>query len=96
MRRFRITAVACTALLNICLIEWAAASADKTKPEITFQVSDNVEAILDKRCYFCHDEDEQKGDIRLDNLNDLDTPKRLDLFNRMQEQVYFLSLLKQF
>ena len=89
MRRFRITAVACTALLNICLIEWAAASADKTKPEITFQVSDNVEAILDKRCYFCHDEDEQKGDIRLDNLNDLDTPKRLDLFNRMQEQVYF-------
>ena len=44
---------------------------------------------MDKRCYFCHDEDEQKGDIRLDNLNDLDTPKRLDLFNRMQEQVYF-------
>jgi hypothetical protein len=89
MRRSRITAAVCIALLNICFNDGAAASVDKTKPEIAFLVPDKIDDILDSRCYFCHDEDEQKGDIRLDNLNDLDTPKRLDLFNRMQEQVHF-------
>lgn len=89
MRRSRITAAVCIALLNICFIDGAAASVDKTKPEIAFLVPDKIDDILDNRCYFCHDEDEQKGDIRLDNLNDLDTLKRLDLFNRMQEQVHF-------
>ncbi|MDB4566904.1 heme-binding domain-containing protein, partial [Akkermansiaceae bacterium] len=44
--------------------------------------------FLANYCYDCHDET-QKGDIRLDNLAALDNPKRLDLLNRMQEQVYF-------
>ena len=89
MRKFRLTATLSTALLNLCVIECAVAAEKKAGVDSAFHVSEKVEAILDKRCYFCHDEDEQKGDIRLDNLHELDIPKRLDLFNRMQEQVYF-------
>ncbi len=89
MRRSRLIAALSTALLNLCVIECAVAAEEKAGRDSTFHVSEKVEAILDKRCYFCHDEDEQKGDIRLDNLHELDIPKRLDLFNRMQEQVYF-------
>ena len=47
------------------------------------------ETLLETYCYDCHDEDTQKGDIRLDNLAGLPTPKRMDLLNRVQEQVYF-------
>jgi Planctomycete cytochrome C len=48
-----------------------------------------AEAILDRYCFTCHDEEMQIGNIRLDSLADLDTSKRLDLLNRMQEQIYF-------
>lgn len=53
-----------------------------------FEVQGPVAGFLENYCYDCHDET-QKGDIRLDNLAALDNPKRLDLLNRMQEQVYF-------
>ncbi|MFT5904555.1 MAG: hypothetical protein ACI9E1_000139 [Cryomorphaceae bacterium] len=89
MRKSRLITAASTALLSICVIECGVAAEQKTGVDRAFHVSEKTEAILDKHCYFCHDEDEQKGDIRLDNLNDLDTTKRLDLFNRMQEQLYF-------
>ena len=48
-----------------------------------------VEDLMANYCFDCHDEDTQKGDIRLDNLLDLNLPKRLDLLNRMQEQAFF-------
>lgn len=54
-----------------------------------FVIPGKAEAILDRYCYNCHDEDTQKGDIRMDNLADMETSKRLDLLNRMQEQLYF-------
>ena len=89
MRRSQLIATVCTALLNYCTIECVVASEEKTAAHPAFQVSQEAETILDRYCYHCHDEDEQKGDIRLDNLSDLEIPKRLDLFNRMQEQLYF-------
>ena len=89
MRRSQLIATVCTAFLNYCTIECVVASEEKTAAHPAFQVSQEAETILDRYCYHCHDEDEQKGDIRLDNLSDLEIPKRLDLFNRMQEQLYF-------
>lgn len=54
-----------------------------------FRLSDETDDILAAHCYNCHDDESQKGDIRLDNLAELDLDKRLNILNRMQEQVYF-------
>ena len=44
--------------------------------------------ILENYCYSCHDEWEQKGDLQLDQLGKLPLDGRLDVFNKIQEQVY--------
>lgn len=49
----------------------------------------DVLTVLESRCFSCHDEDSAKGDVRLDHLDTLALDKRLDLFNRAQEQVFF-------
>jgi hypothetical protein len=89
MRRARFIAAASTAILCTCVVESAAASDEKASPEPAFQISGETDALLARYCYNCHDDEDQEGDIRLDNLADLDTSKRLDLLNRMQEQLYF-------
>jgi cytochrome c553 len=57
--------------------------------EHTFKLPAEADALLDTYCYSCHDDDTQKGDIQLDNLIDLEPQKRLDMLNRMQEQLFF-------
>ncbi|MFZ9937490.1 MAG: DUF1588 domain-containing protein [Luteolibacter sp.] len=57
-----------------------------------FRLPQQTDAILGQYCYSCHDEDIQKGDTRLDDIATLDTRKRLDLLNRMQEQVFFRNM----
>ena len=44
--------------------------------------------LLQKFCFDCHDSDTQKGDVRLDNLSTLKHQDRLDMLNRVQEQIY--------
>ena len=48
-----------------------------------------VDAVLDTYCYACHDEDTQKGKVQLDNLADVGLDSRLELLNKMQEQLHF-------
>ena len=48
--------------------------------------------ILFNRCWDCHDEWESKGDVRLDQMDKLPLAQRLDLLNRVQEQVYFQQM----
>lgn len=43
---------------------------------------------LKNYCYDCHDGDSEKGDVRIDNLASLKLSDRLDLLNRLQEQLY--------
>ncbi len=88
MKAARTIAIGFTALLQICLIGSVAAEV-KSSSAATFKIPEKTEVILDRYCFACHDEDMQKGNIRLDNLADLDTPKRLDLLNRIQEQIHF-------
>lgn len=59
-------------------------SADKTP----FKLETKVEKLFDAYCLNCHDSDTQKGNIRLDNLAELPLKGRLDLLNRVHEQVY--------
>ena len=72
-----------------CIQCWAAGAGGKAGSEAGFQVPGDFDTLLDRYCYSCHDEDTQKRDIRLDNLPDLEMDKRLDLLNRMQEQLFF-------
>jgi Protein of unknown function (DUF1588)/Protein of unknown function (DUF1592)/Protein of unknown function (DUF1585) len=54
----------------------------------TFRVGEQVLPSLNSYCYSCHDADVQKSDVRLDNLESLSLDARLDLLNRMQEQIF--------
>ena len=74
---------------------FAAAQNEKTSTSQAFLISEKTGALLDNYCYSCHDTDTQKGDVRLDNLSELETPKRLDLLNKMQEQLYFQHMPPQ-
>jgi len=89
MTRARLIAAVFTAILSTGITELAAAPDEKTTPAHAFRISEETDALLDNYCYTCHDEETQKGDIRLDNLGGLESSKRLDLLNRMQEQLYF-------
>ena len=88
MRRVRSNPATFTAFLVTCIIGSVAAE-DTAGADHEFQISGDTDALLARYCYNCHDDEEQKGDIRLDNLISLDTSKRLDILNRMQEQLYF-------
>lgn len=55
-------------------------------------VPPKVAEILDYYCFECHDADRQKGDVRFDNLHKIPLNSRLDLLNKMQEQVYFAQM----
>jgi Protein of unknown function (DUF1588)/Protein of unknown function (DUF1592)/Protein of unknown function (DUF1585)/Planctomycete cytochrome C len=55
-------------------------------------VPKDLEILLEDNCYECHEDGTEKGDVRLDNLTDLPLSARLDLLNRVQEQVYLKQM----
>ena len=57
--------------------------------EGVYTLPKKLDSAMSNYCFSCHDDDIQKGDIRLDNLQTVDQDKRLDLLSRIQEQVYF-------
>ena len=67
-------------------------AAPDSAADTAFHLPERTDVLLDRYCYSCHDEDIQKGDTRLDDIGTLDTQKRLDLLNRMQEQVFFQNM----
>ena len=82
----RIARLLCFALASIGL--GTAAETNQGGGKSHFAYPEKILDVVDYYCLECHDST-QKGDIRLDNLGDLDLDKRLDLLNRVQEQVYF-------
>ena len=51
--------------------------------------------LVAKYCFSCHDEWEQKGDLQFDNLNTLNPQARLDILNKMQEQLFIEEMPTQ-
>ena len=51
-----------------------------------------VNSFIQKYCADCHDEDTQKGKVRLDNLSSLSLDARLEMLNRVQEQIYIKEM----
>jgi mono/diheme cytochrome c family protein len=47
-----------------------------------------VQNLFSSYCLTCHDADAMKGKVQLDNLSQLSVDARLELLNRVQEQVY--------
>jgi hypothetical protein len=60
--------------------------------ETAFRVDPAAHEILETHCFDCHEQGTEKGDIRLDNLDELPLSARLDLMNRIQEQVYLKQM----
>lgn len=77
------------AIMLANMIGSSATAEENSIQDRPFLISEETAAFLENHCYDCHDADTQKGDIRLDQLSNLENPKRLDLLNRMQEQLYF-------
>jgi mono/diheme cytochrome c family protein len=57
-------------------------------PAEPFRVAEKVLLLLETHCISCHGADDQKGDVRLDQLQGLTLDARLDLLNRVQEQIF--------
>ncbi|MFT5129362.1 MAG: hypothetical protein ACI8W8_002984 [Rhodothermales bacterium] len=71
-----------TSLLFLTLIAGSAFA------ESAFRTSLQADTLLGRYCLDCHDDEVEKGDVRLDNLGELKLADRLDLLNRVQEQLY--------
>ena len=55
-------------------------------------IDSRVKPLLEDYCVSCHEDGTTKGDVRLDNLAELPLEARLDLMNRMLEQVYLQQM----
>jgi len=55
-------------------------------------VSKKAAAVLEAHCLDCHDADTQKGEVRLDALSAMALQPRLDLLNRVQEQLFLKEM----
>ena len=55
-------------------------------------ISPKARVLLEAYCMDCHGEDSQKGDVRLDNLAGMALEARLELFNRIQEQLFLKQM----
>ncbi|QOV87388.1 DUF1588 domain-containing protein [Humisphaera borealis] len=65
-----------------------AESKPASTPPLPFRVDEKVLTLLDNYCFSCHNADNQKGDVKLDDLGRLSLDARLDLLNRVQEQLF--------
>ncbi len=57
-----------------------------------FAMPDKMEDLLANYCFDCHDNETKKGEVRLDNLATLALKDRLDLLNRVQEQIFIKEM----
>jgi len=78
--------------LHTCSFVFWFVLADLAFAEEKLVVPVQVEDLTANYCLDCHDDEVQKGDIRFDNLTDLKLLKRLDMLNRMQEQIFFKQM----
>ena len=63
-----------------------------TEKVTSFAVSPKVVELMESYCFSCHDGESKKGDVQLDNLATLALKDRLDLLNKMQEQLYLKEM----
>ena len=55
----------------------------------SFVVPNNLQAVIKSRCVDCHNAETSEGNVRLDVLADVKQDERLELLNKVQEQIFF-------
>ena len=60
--------------------------------EEDFKAAPEIHTILKNHCYDCHDDDTQEGDVNLYKLSELVGDARMQLLNRIEEQVYLSQM----
>jgi len=75
-------------VLFSCLVSLGFTAAEAKAPP-KFLVPSQILKLLDRHCFSCHDEETQKGEVRLDHLGELTLDVRLSLLNKVQEQLFF-------
>lgn len=79
-------------LFFLTILMMSPCHADKVAKPGAFKITPDIVNLLEANCYDCHDEWEQKGEIRLDQLETLSLSFRLDLLNKMQEKIRFKEM----
>jgi len=80
----RLVFMATTILLATC-----ADGIDTAQGADSLVIPNTVQAVIANRCSDCHSGDESEGGVQLDALNKINLNERLDLLNKVQEQVFF-------
>lgn len=65
------------------------ASVGYAQGDAAFVVPDNVQSVITSRCVDCHGADTAEADVRLDNFTTLKLDARLELLNKVQDQLFF-------
>ncbi|MEO2035006.1 MAG: DUF1588 domain-containing protein [Planctomycetaceae bacterium] len=55
----------------------------------SFVVPDDIQSVIQSRCIGCHSADASEGNVRLDVLSGMQLSERLELLNKVQEQLFF-------
>ncbi|WP_197454719.1 DUF1588 domain-containing protein [Stieleria varia] len=67
-----------------------ALNADATADDATpLRFPDNVRAIVSSHCMDCHEGDSAEAELRLDHFDSLSSDAKLELLNRVQDQLFF-------
>jgi mono/diheme cytochrome c family protein len=72
---------------GVALTNDAQAEADRAKPAADLNASASL--VLDTYCVSCHGPEKQKGKVRFDALETIDTVDQQDLFVRAQDSLHF-------
>lgn len=78
----------CWRILTVALFGGFGFLTQAKEEEGDFHVPPTVNAFLGNYCLECHDGDVQKGDLRLDLLEEVSLTARLELLNKVHEQLY--------
>lgn len=89
---FNRSSLAAGAIFSFTMLMLTPCHADKEAKSGAFKMTPEMTKMIYANCYSCHDEFEQEGDIRLDNLETLSLDDRLDLMNKMQEKIHLKEM----
>jgi hypothetical protein len=76
-------------LLLIVAVESWAFTAPGQDTSDSFVVPDGIQSVITRRCIDCHSAENSEGNVRLDGLSEVKQGERLDLLNKVQEQLFF-------
>lgn len=83
--RITFAALLSLAMSNTLLAPHALAQAKVSQ----FAVPDHIQAIMKDHCFRCHRGHDAENQVRFDNLVDLSQAARLELLNKVQDQLFF-------